>query len=166
MKLKFDSNLQYQQEAIASVTDLFAELAGQGAGLTHEFNKNDANLWSELGIGNIAIPSDAKLLEKLHSVQVRNQIPKSRALREEAGAYEFPNFSVEMETGTGKTYVYLRTIFELNKQYGFKKFIIVVPSVAITASNPDDKGELFDPAADKIYRHPTFYEIPDEVGHM
>jgi hypothetical protein len=36
----------------------------------------------------------------------------------------------------------------------------------ITASNPDDKGELFDPAADKIYRHPTFYEIPDEVGHM
>ena len=44
--------------------------------------------------------------------------------------------------------------------------IWVVPSVAITASNPDDKGELFDPAADKIYRHPTFYEIPDEVGHM
>ena len=38
--------------------------------------------------------------------------------------------------------------------------------VAITASNPDDKGELFDPAADKIYRHPTFYEIPEEVGHM
>jgi ring-1,2-phenylacetyl-CoA epoxidase subunit PaaA len=44
--------------------------------------------------------------------------------------------------------------------------IWVVPSVAITASNPDDKGELFDPAADKIYRHPTFYEIPEEVGHM
>ena len=44
--------------------------------------------------------------------------------------------------------------------------IWVVPSVAITASNPDDKGELFDPAADKIYRHPTFYDIPDEVGHM
>jgi hypothetical protein len=37
---------------------------------------------------------------------------------------------------------------------------------AITASNPDEKGELFDPAADKIYRHPTFYEIPEEVGHM
>jgi len=45
--------------------------------------------------------------------------------------YGFPNFSVEMETGTGKTYVYLRTIFELNKLYGLKKFIIVVPSVAI-----------------------------------
>ena len=44
--------------------------------------------------------------------------------------------------------------------------IWVVPSKSITASSPDDKGELFDPAADKIYRHPTFYEIPDEVGHM
>jgi ring-1,2-phenylacetyl-CoA epoxidase subunit PaaB len=44
--------------------------------------------------------------------------------------------------------------------------IWVVPSKAITASNPDDKGELFDPAADKIYRHPTFYDIPEEVGHM
>ena len=44
--------------------------------------------------------------------------------------------------------------------------IWVIPSAQITASNPDDKGELFDPAADKIYRHPTFYEIPEEVGHM
>lgn len=44
--------------------------------------------------------------------------------------------------------------------------IWVVRSVDITASSPDDKGELFDPARDKIYRHPTFYEIPDDVGHM
>ena len=42
----------------------------------------------------------------------------------------------------------------------------LAPSAAITASNPDDKGELFDPAADKIYRHPTFYDIPDDVPHM
>lgn len=44
--------------------------------------------------------------------------------------------------------------------------IWVVPSYAITASEPDDKAEMFDPSADKIYRHPTFYVIPDEVGHM
>ena len=44
--------------------------------------------------------------------------------------------------------------------------IWVVPSTAITASAPDDKAEFFDPAGDKIYRHPTFYKIPDEVGHM
>jgi ring-1,2-phenylacetyl-CoA epoxidase subunit PaaB len=44
--------------------------------------------------------------------------------------------------------------------------IWVVRSADIIASSPDDKGELFDPAADKIYRHPTFYDIPDDVGHM
>ena len=44
--------------------------------------------------------------------------------------------------------------------------IWVVPSNTITASAPEDKAELFEPAADKIYRHPTFYSIPDEVGHM
>ena len=44
--------------------------------------------------------------------------------------------------------------------------IWVVPSKAIVANSPDDKGEMFEPSADKIYRHPTFYEIPDEVGHM
>jgi ring-1,2-phenylacetyl-CoA epoxidase subunit PaaB len=44
--------------------------------------------------------------------------------------------------------------------------IWVVPSAAITASDPSDKGELFEPTASKAYRHPTFYEVPDEVGHM
>jgi ring-1,2-phenylacetyl-CoA epoxidase subunit PaaB len=44
--------------------------------------------------------------------------------------------------------------------------IWVIPSNQITASQPDDKSEFFEPASDKIYRHPTFYEIPDEVGHM
>jgi ring-1,2-phenylacetyl-CoA epoxidase subunit PaaB len=44
--------------------------------------------------------------------------------------------------------------------------IWVVPSAAITASDPSDKDSLFEPAADKIYRHPTFYEVPEEVGHM
>lgn len=44
--------------------------------------------------------------------------------------------------------------------------IWVVPSAAITASTPDDKAEFFEPMGDKIYRHPTFYDIPDDVGHM
>jgi ring-1,2-phenylacetyl-CoA epoxidase subunit PaaB len=44
--------------------------------------------------------------------------------------------------------------------------IWVIPSNQITASQPDDKEEMFEPASDKIYRHPTFYDIPDEVGHM
>lgn len=131
MKLQFDSNLEYQQEAVASVVDLFEGLVGHGSTATQGFTRKDALLWSELGLGNNILPPEPALLENLHGVQKRHQIPKSRALIEEGGPYSFPNFSVEMETGTGKTYVYLRTIFELHKRHGFKKFIIVVPSVAI-----------------------------------
>ena len=64
-------------------------------------------------------------------MQEQNFIEKSPGLFEDGDDYPFPNFSVEMETGTGKTYVYLRSIFELHKRLGLRKFIIVVPSVAI-----------------------------------
>ena len=67
---------------------------------------------------------DDEILKNLKSIQLRNGLPPSDAL-------DSGDFTVEMETGTGKTYVYLRTIFELNKRYGFTKFVIVVPSVAI-----------------------------------
>lgn len=131
MKLKFDSSLEYQSEAIKCVTDLFEGLPQQSAGFQIDFGKNDGSMFNELGIGNNLILSKDQLLKNLHEVQTRSNVPKSRLLVEEGNPYEFPNFSIEMETGTGKTYVYLRTIFELNKLYGFKKFIIVVPSVAI-----------------------------------
>jgi type III restriction enzyme len=65
-----------------------------------------------------------RLLKNLSDIQLRGGLPPS-------GALTSGDFTVEMETGTGKTYVYLRTIFELNKRYGFTKFVIVVPSVAI-----------------------------------
>src|SRR5699024_8603792 len=63
-------------------------------------------------------------LENIQNIQVRNHLKKSNSIQDW-------NFTVEMETGTGKTYVYTRSIFELNKKYGFSKFVIVVPSVAI-----------------------------------
>ena len=133
MKLKFDSNLEYQLDAIAAVTDLFEGLpARQGAFEvslgTDQFMGVEQ---TELGIGHTFNLDDSQLLKNLHEIQERNVIPKSARLVEKSSPYEFPNFSVEMETGTGKTYVYLRSIFELNRKYGFKKFIIVVPSVAI-----------------------------------
>lgn len=131
MKLKFDSSLEYQIEAIKSVTDLFEGLPQQQGGFSYDLGKSDGSMFNELGIGNNLMLSNERLIANLHVVQSRNNVPKSRALTEKNSAYSFPNFSVEMETGTGKTYVYLRTIFELNKLYGFKKFIIVVPSVAI-----------------------------------
>ncbi len=76
------------------------------------------------GIGNHLALSDEQLLANLQKVQEQNEIAVSESL-------DGMHFSVEMETGTGKTYVYLRTIYELNSKYGFKKFVIVVPSVPI-----------------------------------
>ncbi|NTW88037.1 MAG: DEAD/DEAH box helicase family protein [Desulfobulbaceae bacterium] len=130
MKLKFDSTLDYQLEAIKSVTDLFEGLPSRSSGFQIDLGSS-GSMYNDLGIGNDLMLSADQILKNLHLVQSRNNVPKSRCLTEEAGPYTFPNFSVEMETGTGKTYVYLRTIFELNKLYGFRKFIIVVPSVAI-----------------------------------
>jgi type III restriction enzyme len=93
----------------------------------YEFSLQDANTslaLSENGVGNAIRLTQQEILENIQKVQRANGIPESAEL---LGM----NFSVEMETGTGKTYVYLRTIYELNKIYGFKKFIIVVPSIAI-----------------------------------
>lgn len=125
MKLKFDPSLEYQQEAINAIVGVF-----NGQPIAHtDFELSlssapSALFQSELGVGNnIALPED-DILANVQRIQEANDIEKAPALQ----GYEF---SIEMETGTGKTYVYLRTIFELNKAYGFKKFIIVVPSVAI-----------------------------------
>jgi len=74
--------------------------------------------------GNRLVISEDQILKNLQNIQKRNEITVD-------GKLNGMHFSVEMETGTGKTYVYLRSIYELNKLYGFKKFVIVVPSVAI-----------------------------------
>lgn len=131
MKLKYNADLDYQLEAIKSVTDLFEGLPQEDNGVKVDFGKTGGFLFSELGVANNLMLVPDQTLVNLNKVQARNQVPKSRALIEDGAPYTFPNYSVEMETGTGKTYVYLRTIFELNKLYGMKKFIIVVPSVAI-----------------------------------
>ena len=81
---------------------------------------------SDNGVGNRLTLTEEQIWENVKSIQQRHEI-KNEKITESAGM----NFSVEMETGTGKTYVYLRTIYELNKLYGFKKFVIVVPSIAI-----------------------------------
>ncbi len=125
MKLHFDPNLDYQLQAIEAVCDLFR---GQEVCRTEftvtmpslSFNKNDTGY----GIGNRLTLLDDELLKNLNAVQLRSGLAPSCVLTS-------GDFTVEMETGTGKTYVYLRTIFELNKRYGFNKFVIVVPSVAI-----------------------------------
>lgn len=125
MKIKFDSNQQYQQQAIDAAITLFNGQRVKGGAF--EFDLSSAGMLAgltDLGIGNHLAVDETTLLDNLHTVQKLNKIPASEKL-------EGMHFSIEMETGTGKTYVYLRTIFELHKRYGFSKFIIVVPSVAI-----------------------------------
>ncbi|HUM98716.1 MAG TPA: DEAD/DEAH box helicase family protein [Chitinophagaceae bacterium] len=126
MKLHFDSKQEYQLDAIKAITDIF-EGQPLNAG-DFEFSiKQNGSLHTENGFGNQLSLTEDQVWENVKTIQERNEITPSPLGR----AGEGPNFSVEMETGTGKTYVYLRTIFELNKLYGFKKFVIVVPSVAI-----------------------------------
>lgn len=127
MKFHFEPNLDFQLQAIESVADLFR---GQETCRT-EFTvtRNALGMQmeafeSDLGIGNRLALLDDELLGNLHNIQLRNGLRPSEELAS-------GDFTVEMETGTGKTYVYLRTIFELNRRYGFTKFVIVVPSVAI-----------------------------------
>jgi type III restriction enzyme len=134
VKLKFDANLEFQLEAINSVTDLFEGLPPKQSAFEISLAPERGQLkfaYTSMGVGNTLLLDGGQLLKNLHGIQERNNTPKSLELINHGDTYLFTNFSVEMETGTGKTYVYLRTIFELNRKYDFKKFIIVVPSVAI-----------------------------------
>jgi type III restriction enzyme len=119
MKLKFNPDLDYQQDALESTLSVFEGLSTAG------------EPYRKLGLANVLNLNPDKLMDNLHRVQEQNFIEKSASLFDAGDDYPFPNFSVEMETGTGKTYVYLRSIFELHKRLGLRKFIIVVPSVAI-----------------------------------
>lgn len=135
MKIRFDAKQEFQLQALEATAGLFDGMApGEGslpevlAGSTVPAVANRCDL------------SEAHLLSNLQSVQQANDLEPDPALDLisetvdlAAGSrdVQFPNFSIEMETGTGKTYVYLRSIFELHHRIGFRKFIIVVPSVAI-----------------------------------
>ena len=127
MKLHFEPDLDFQLQAIEAVCGLFH---GQETCRTEFTVTRDAAagqmslLENDLGIGNRLTLLDEELLANLRAIQLRHGLAPSASLAS-------GDFTVEMETGTGKTYVYLRTVFELNKRYGFTKFVIVVPSVAI-----------------------------------
>ncbi|HTO17281.1 MAG TPA: DEAD/DEAH box helicase family protein [Edaphocola sp.] len=132
MKIKFESDLAYQEDAIQSIVDVFRGQDVCTANFTvvapRELNKGKTTFQDELGYGNKLQLTEAQVLENIQEIQLRNGLKPSKVDEVEKSNYDF---SVEMETGTGKTYVYLRSIMEMNKRYGYKKFIIVVPSVAI-----------------------------------
>jgi len=147
MKFKFDANQDFQLEAINSIVDIFegqekatADKVIQGSGL--------------LGIyPNYLTLSKEEILNGAKKIQERNKVING-------GVVDELDFAIEMETGTGKTYVYLRTIFELNKRYGWKKFIILVPSVAIREGvikslqiTKEHFSELYDKTPYRFYEY-------------
>ena len=131
MEFKFDANQSYQQEAIAAVTGLFISQPTDADQLLTPVHLTDGDqdqldITLETGsVGNNLVLGEDTILENLRAIQDQNGIELSPELADGM------QFDVEMETGTGKTYVYLRTAFELARQYRFTKFIILVPSVAI-----------------------------------
>lgn len=147
MKIRFDQ-LDYQDEAINSVVNT---LEGQQIRKS-EFTiieSSSRSIWDiqntskseeqieligdvqSIGVGNRIIIDHERLLNNVNKVQIKNGIAPSEKLY--GNNIYFPQFNIEMETGTGKTFVYLKTILKMHQKYGFTKFIIVVPSIAIKA---------------------------------
>ena len=140
-EMKFKFTIQgYQTDAVNSVVRVFAgqpyqdKISYRRDTGTQEierdlfnYNLSDEELY--MGFANAPVALDQyQILKNIQDVQNDNNIKESSSLAKHMGAC---SLDVEMETGTGKTYVYIKTMFELNKQYGWSKFIVVVPSIAI-----------------------------------
>ncbi len=121
MKIKFSKNLEHQDKAVKSIVEIFDTGKNLFSG-NHEFTLSGGQtVFNDLEL------DDRRILENILRIQKENNFSKNDLTLE----LESYDFSVEMETGTGKTYVYIKTILELAKKYGLKKFIILVPSIAI-----------------------------------
>lgn len=141
--MKFTFKIQqYQTEAVEAVVNIFR---GQGMHANAAYLRDrgienkpadsqlslleDEEVYADTGFKNENIQlTDEQLLMNIRKQQTVNNIKLSSALVKDLGRC---SLDIEMETGTGKTYVYIKTMFELNKQYGWSKFIVVVPSIAI-----------------------------------
>ncbi|MGX9540757.1 type III restriction-modification system endonuclease [Shewanella sp. A22] len=130
MKIQFDPDLTHQKDAINAVVGVFegqetfqSNFSVSNAVQADMFEKNDG-----IGVANALSLLPEELYENTRNVQLVNGLPQTETTKQ---ALPSLDFTIEMETGTGKTYVYLRSAFELNQRYGLTKFIIVVPSVAI-----------------------------------
>ena len=135
MKLKFKTQA-YQTAAVQAVVDCFkGQPPATAEAISYRIDPGKAkkgveDLFAESGFKNADLKlTDIALLENITQVQHQQNLPQSSQLVKTKVSRV--NLDIEMETGTGKTYCYIKTIFELNKQYGWSKFIIVVPSIAI-----------------------------------
>ncbi len=134
MKFKFKIQ-QYQTDAVEQTVSVFA---GQPSKTNAQYRRdlgktNGRIVYDEEYVGwrnNDVELKDRQLLENIKKMQVESNIPQSKLLSKPDGLGAC-SLDIEMETGTGKTYVYIKTMFEMNKRYGWSKFIVVVPSIAI-----------------------------------
>ena len=142
MKLQFKIQ-QYQTDAVESTVDIFNGQPNQGL-LDYKMDQGKVYVidygrrieqtdfvYSENDTGyknGEIVLSEDELLKNIHQIQTQNNIHLSNEVIKRLGACQL---DIEMETGTGKTYVYIKTMFELNKRYGWTKFIVVVPTIAI-----------------------------------
>ncbi len=129
MKIKFQNDLSYQQDALSAVIEVFKGQEKLKSNFTVVAPRGDSMKFDdELGYANKLSLTPSALKKNVQDTQLKNGLKVS-----EPGAINVNDlqFSVEMETGTGKTYVFTRSILEMNKRYGFTKFVIVVPSVSI-----------------------------------
>ncbi|CAN2190839.1 COG3587 Restriction endonuclease [Candidatus Nanopelagicaceae bacterium] len=138
VEIKFDSSQPFQEEAIASVIDLFVG-ANEGSVAVID-DTLDSSLFEQLLFSNKLDINREQLITNLDKVQRRKRVKTNGEISEvipselvaKVEPEEWPiDFSIEMETGTGKTYVYIRTAIELYLKYGMSKFVIVVPTIAI-----------------------------------
>lgn len=165
MQLHFDSNQQYQLDAINAVLRVF-EGQPTGSGSNVFLSSNPGEVLAETGFANRLQINEKQILQNVQAIQ-KGEFEKEKQEKRGYGKWAISesldgmHFSVEMETGTGKTYVYLRTIYELNRKYGFRKFVIVVPSIAIREGVLKNLAVTHD-HLQNLYGHPpTHYEVYD-----
>lgn len=181
MKLVFDNNQTHQIQAITSIINLFEgqKLNNSNFEFSISEDSNTSIKFTESGVCNNLVLMEEELLKNLNLVQTENELRQDEIsveieklwynddvnskgkLNFESIITDFPNYSIEMETGTGKTYVYLRSIYELNKTYGFKKFVIVVPSVAIREGVLKSLQITFEHFQDLYQNQPSEYKVYD-----
>lgn len=128
--INFDPDQEYQLAAIRAVRDLFKGQPKSASAFEIADPTAGATLLSEYGVGNQLLLANEQIHRNLVAIQDENSIPEVLRGDSSVGISSL-DFSIEMETGTGKTYVYLRTVFDLNREYGFTKFLVVVPSIAV-----------------------------------
>lgn len=158
--MKFNFKIQqYQTDAVDAVVKVFngqgfhdkinyiRDLGNTEQNLSSQVSFDENEIMDDTGYKNELVElSDEQILQNIQNLQSQNNIKLSPSLVKDLGRC---SLDIEMETGTGKTYVYIKTMFELNKKYGWSKFIVVVPSIAIR----EGVKKSFEITADHFMEH-------------